>query len=325
MNRELILMKLKNIVRKEKETSFSLFGGKGGVGKTSMAAATAVSMAKMGKKTLVISTDPAHSLSDSLETKIGGDVKKITKNLYALEIDPQKAMQEYKGKILPKIEGMDALKGMGLGDTFDMMGMTPGIDELASMDKFMQYMQSKEYDVIVFDTAPTGHTLRFLSLPELMDSWVGKMIMIRMRFAGMIGAFKKLLPFTKDQEDSDIDLEHLNTMKARIEEARKILQDPKRTAYNIVMIPEEMSILESERSLKVLNEYGIHVGGMIVNKLIPENSHCSFCAEKRKQQQERLKMVREKFGKYSIKQVLLSKEEVKGIKMLENVGKELSD
>jgi len=317
-------MKLGKIVKRDKDTRFYLFAGKGGVGKTSMSAATAVALAKAGKKTLVISTDPAHSLSDSLETRIGGDVKEVAKNLYALEIDPKKSMDEYKEKIMPKIEGMGALQGLGLGDTFDMMGMTPGIDELASMDKFMQYMQSREYDVIVFDTAPTGHTLRFLSLPELMDSWVGKMIMIRMRFSGMIGAVKRLLPFTKDDDKPDMDLQHLNDMKARIEEARKTMTDPKKTSYNIVMIPEEMSILESERSLAVLKEYGINVGDVIVNKIIPENAHCSFCAEKRSQQLQRINSIKEKFSSYRIKQVELAKEEVKGMRMLTGIGKELA-
>jgi arsenite-transporting ATPase len=316
-------MKLKEMLKKERDTSYFLFAGKGGVGKTSLAAATAVSLAKSGKKVLVISTDPAHSLSDSFEMRIGGEEKKISKNLYAVEIDPQKAVGEYKEKIMPKVEGMDALKGLGLGDAFDMMGMAPGIDEMAAMDRFLQYMRSKEYDMIIFDTAPTGHTLRFLSLPELMDSWVGKMIMIRMRFSGMIGMFKKILPFTRDEPDGDMGLEQLQAMKARMEEARKTLSDPKKTSYNLVMIPEEMSILESERTLPVLKQYGIHVGSVIVNQIIPENSRCSFCAEKRRQQLERMKTIRSKFGKFTIKEIELAKDEVKGMRMLEKIGGEL--
>jgi arsenite-transporting ATPase len=315
-------MKLKSIVRKGKDTVFLLFSGKGGVGKTSLAAATAVRMAESGKKTLIVSTDPAHSLSDSFETNIGGEEKNIFRNLYAVEIDPQKAMGEYKEKIMPKVDGIGSLQGLDLGDTFDMMGMTPGIDEMAAMDKFLQYMQSTQYDVIIFDTAPTGHTLRFLSLPEVMDSWVGKMIMIRMRFSGMIGAVKKLLPFTEEERE-DRSLEHLQSMKSRIEEARKRLSDPERTKYNLVMIPEEMSILESERTLPVLHQYGIQVGSVIVNQIIPENPKCRFCTEKRHQQLQRLKDVRKRFKGLPVKQVELAKEEVKGIKMLEKIGKEL--
>ncbi|MBN2042544.1 MAG: ArsA family ATPase, partial [Candidatus Aenigmarchaeota archaeon] len=161
---------------RKKETTYHFFSGKGGVGKTSVSAATALHFSRNGKKTLIISTDPAHSLSDSFETKIGGEVKELRKNLFAVEIDPKKAMQEYKERLMPKIENMGMLKGLGLDDTFDIAGMTPGIDEIAAFDKFLQYMQSKDYDIIVFDTAPTGHTLRFLSLPDVLDSWVGKMI-----------------------------------------------------------------------------------------------------------------------------------------------------
>jgi len=294
------------------------------VGKTSLAAATAVTLSSSGKKVLVISTDPAHSLSDSFEMHIGGEEKQVRKNLFAVEIDPKKAVQEYREKIMPRIEGIGALRGLGLGDTFDIVGMTPGIDELAAMDRFMQYMQSRKYDVIIFDTAPTGHTLKFLSLPEIMDSWVGKMLVIRMRFSGVIGTVKKLLPFTKDEPDSDMGLHQLEEMKSRVQEARRTLSDPKRTVYNMVMIPEEMSILESERTLPVLSQYGINVGTVIVNQIIPENTRCPFCTAKRRQQIERLRTIRQRFGRFRIKEVLLDKEEVKGMKMLDKIGKELS-
>ncbi|MCD6495727.1 MAG: ArsA family ATPase [Candidatus Aenigmarchaeota archaeon] len=310
-------------MRKERDTKYLLFAGKGGVGKTSMAAATATALSEKGKKVLIVSTDPAHSLSDSLGKKVGPDEKKITKNLYAIEIDPQKAVGEYKEKIMPKVDSIDALRGLGLGDTFDMMGMTPGIDELAAMDKFLQYMQSHEYDYIIFDTAPTGHTLRFLSLPELMDSWVGKIIMIRMRFSGMMGMVKKILPFSKDEPDNDMGLEHLQAMKKRMEEARKTLSDPKKTTYNLVMIPEEMSILESERSVPVLRKYGITIGSVIVNQIIPSNPKCPFCTAKRRQQLGRMKDIKERFSGYKIKEVELMKEELHGLKMLSATGKGL--
>ncbi|MBN2330356.1 MAG: ArsA family ATPase [Candidatus Aenigmarchaeota archaeon] len=316
-------MRLRGLVKKGRDTQFFLFAGKGGVGKTSMAAAAAVRLSKGGKRVLIISTDPAHSLSDSFETGIGGKVKQIGKNLFAVEIDPKLAMSEYKDKLMPKLEGMDALKGLGLGDTFDMMGMTPGIDEIAAIDKFLHYMQSDDYDAVIFDTAPTGHTLRFLSLPDVLDSWVGKMIMLRMRFAGMANLVKKILPFSQQDERADAGLDKLKEMKARVGEAKKILTDPRKTHYNLVMIPEEMSILESERSLAVLGEYGIPVGSIIVNQIIPANAKCGFCSEKRKQQLERLKSIRQRFKRYPIREVPLFRHEVKGRKVLEEVGKEI--
>jgi arsenite-transporting ATPase len=316
-------MVLEKLGKKERETKFHFFSGKGGVGKTSMSAATALWFAKKGNKTLIISTDPAHSLSDSFDEKIGGEIKKLGKNLYAVEIDPKKAMEEYKGKFMPEIEKMGALKTLGLDETFDIAGMTPGIDEIASFDKFIHFMSSKEYDIIVFDTAPTGHALRFLSLPDVLDSWLGKMIKIRMKFSGVANLFKKILPFGESDEEASFGTEQLDLMKERIEQAKEVLTDPAKTAYNLVMIPEAMSIYESERSLKTIKEYGIPVKNIIVNQVIPENRHCSFCTAKNHQQKERLKTIKERFKAYDIQTVNLMKNEVHGNKMLEEVAKEL--
>jgi arsenite-transporting ATPase len=316
-------MQLRNLVKRERDTKYLLYAGKGGVGKTSMAAASALHLSKSGKKILLISTDPAHSLSDSFETEIGGVIKRLRRNLFAVEIDPKLAMQEYKDKFMPQIENIDYLRGLGLGDTFDMMGMTPGIDEIAAIDKFLHYMQSRDYDAVIFDTAPTGHTLRFLSLPDVLDSWVGKMIMLRMRLSGITSMVKKLLPFAREDEKADLGLENLQAMKSRIEQAKKVLSDPKHTFYNLVMIPEEMSILESERSLAVLAQYKIPVHNVIVNQIIPENAHCPFCKEKREQQVRRLKTIHEKFGKFHIREVEMYRHEVKGLRTLEKLGKEI--
>ena len=315
----MVLKKLK----RTRKTEYHFFSGKGGVGKTSVAAATALWFARKGKKTLIISTDPAHSLSDSFREKIGGDVKKIDKNLYAVEIDPKKAMEEYKEKYMPKIENMGMLKGLGLDETFDMASMTPGIDEIASFDKFLSYMNSNEYDVIVFDTAPTGHTLRLLSLPDVLDSWIGKMIKLRMKFSGLANMVKKVLPFGDDKEEQDFGAEQLDAMKERINQAKKILTDPEKTSYNIVMIPEYMSIYESERALRTLKEYNIPVKHIIVNQLIPNNTKCDFCSAKSRQQKERLKIIKNKFRNYKIYQVPLFKEEVNGKEMLIKLAKEL--
>lgn len=315
---------LKELIKKEKKTEYYLFAGKGGVGKTSVAAATALWFSKKGKKTLIISTDPAHSLSDSFEKHIGGDVKKISKNLYAVEIDPKQAMEEYKEKLMPKIENMKILQGLGMEDTFDYVGMTPGIDEMAAFDKFMQFMDSKEYDVIIFDTAPTGHTLRFLSLPDVLDSWVGKMIRIRAKFAGIANVFKKVLPFGNPEESpADLGTEQLDMMKERIESAKKILTDPEKTRYNIVMIPEAMSIYESERSMQVLKEYRIPVNSVVVNQLIPHNPKCDFCQERRSMQQKRLEEISRKFRDFRILKLPMFREEIKGTNSLERAGKEL--
>jgi arsenite-transporting ATPase len=307
---------------KKRETSYIFFSGKGGVGKTSVSAACALWLAKKGKKVLIISTDPAHSLSDSFDKKIGGEVVKIEKNLYAVEIDPKISIKEYKDILAPQIEKVGALKGLGLGDTLDMASMTPGIDEIASFDRFLRYMSSNEYDIIVFDTAPTGHTLRLLSLPDVLDSWVGKIIKLRMRLSSITGVVKRLLS-SSDDDDGDMGLEKLDEMKKRIEHAKKVLTDPDKTEYNIVMIPEAMSIYESERSVCFLKDVCIPISKIIVNQIIPENSHCAFCKEKRKLQLERIKNIQKKFSEYEIHELHLFAEEVRGKKMLEKVAREL--
>ncbi len=312
----------------KKQTSFFFFSGKGGVGKTTVSAATALWFSKQGKKTLVISIDPAHSLSDSFEKKIGGEVRQLGRNLYGLEIDPAKAMQEYKEKFMPKIEN-SFLGSMGLEETFDIAGMTPGMDEIAAFDKFLKYMNSDEYDIIIFDTAPTGHALRFLSLPDVLDSWVGKMIKIRMQFAGIAGLVGKLLPFggkgksaaeAASDEPEKLGAEQLEGMKQRIKAAKEILSNPKRTHFNLVLIPEDMSIFESERSLEALADFNIPVEGVVVNNMVPDSMHCKFCSARREMQQARMKTIVQKFRKYRISELQLFPKEVKGTAMLEKVA-----
>jgi arsenite-transporting ATPase len=303
------------------QTRFLFFSGKGGVGKTSVAAATALWLSRK-KKVLIISTDPAHSLSDSFDRKIGGEVRKLEKNLYAVEIDPELSMKEYKEMLSPQLEKVSALKGLGLEDSLDVAGMTPGIDEIASFDRFLVYMNSDEYEVVVFDTAPTGHTLRLLSLPDVLDSWIGKIIKIRMRFSGIAGAVKRLIG-GGDEDEKDTTLERLEDMKQRIKRAKEILTDPERTSYNIVMIPEAMSIYESERSVCFLKDVCIPVDRIIVNQIIPENSHCRFCSGKRKLQLERLSEIRKGFSSNMILEVPMFREEVRGKPMLEKVAREL--
>ncbi len=270
----------------------------------------------------MISIDPAHSLGDSFNVKIGGEIKNLAKNLYAVEIDPVKAMQEYKEKVSLHIEKAEYLKGFGLEETFDIAGMTPGIDEVAAFDKFLKYMQNREYDIIIFDTAPTGHALRFLSLPEVLESWVGKLIRMRMKITAVTGMIKKILPFG-DKADENFGAKELEEMKERIGQAKKILSDPKKTHFNLVLIPEAMSILESERSLKTLGEYKIPVETIIVNQLVPKNNSCKFCSDRRTQQLKRLEEIGKVFNGRKIKQLEQFSTEVRGFPMLEKVAREL--
>jgi len=185
----------------KKSTTFIFIGGKGGVGKTTVSAATALWCARMNKKTLIISTDPAHSLGDSFDRIIKHVPTPITQNLEAIEIDPDKAMEEYKEKMNQQQKYNDALSMFS--DQFDIMSSSPGIDEVASFEKFMEYMNNDEYDVVIFDTAPTGHTLRLLSFPEMMDSWMGKLIKTRTQLGQMASKLKNVIPFMGSDEENE--------------------------------------------------------------------------------------------------------------------------
>ena len=144
-----------------------------------------------------------------------------------------------------------------------------------------------------------------------------------MKFGGLINTFKKIIPFGDNEEKPELGTDQLDAMKERIATARQILSDPTKTHYHIVMIPEEMSIFESERTVETLKEYNIPVEGIVVNQLIPENHNCEFCTEKRKLQQERMASINQKFNDFKIMELPLFKEEVKGQAMLERTGQKL--
>ncbi|MFX0072617.1 MAG: ArsA family ATPase [Candidatus Hermodarchaeota archaeon] len=178
-----------------------MFGGKGGVGKTTCAASSAIWAAEHGRNTLIISTDPAHSLGDSLGVELPpGEPTPIDgiQNLTALEINPKANMAELQGlTAMNPMEDMGLggmMEGFGMEDVADMASMNPpGIDEALAFGKVLEFIETDhDYDLIVFDTAPTGHTLRFLSLPETLSGWIGKLLKLRMRIGKLFGMFKKM-------------------------------------------------------------------------------------------------------------------------------------
>jgi arsenite-transporting ATPase len=318
-------MGFKDLIKfKDDKTTFVFIGGKGGVGKTSISAATGLWMTKQGKKTLIVSTDPAHSLSDSLETFIGHSPTLIRENLYAVEIDPEIAMEQKQAELdsQKSIASPDQAMGLDiLGDQLDLASSAPGADEAAAFEVFLQVMTTNEYDVVVFDTAPTGHTLRLLSFPDLMDSWVGKMIKVKTKLGSLTSAFKNLIPFMGDDDpQSTADLEET---KRQIDEAKKVLSNPEQTTFKMVVIPEEMSIYESERAIESLNKFNMATDGIIVNQVMPDIDNCDFCKSRYNLQQKRLAMIHQKFQDKSIAEIPLFKEEVKGIKKLDELAEVL--
>ena len=318
---------------------YVLYGGKGGVGKTTMAAATGLSSAAGGISTLVVSTDPAHSLSDTYGTDIPAEPTRIREDmpLHAVEIDPDDAMEEGMfGADGDPLGGMgemgDAMGGMGgldeggaeegLGSLLG--GTMPGADEAAAMRQLLEYLDDPRFDRVIVDTAPTGHTLRLLQLPEIMDSMIGRVMKLRNRFSGMMDGLKGMFG-GGDDAGPTADLDEL---QERIERLRAVLRDPAQTDFRVVTIPEEMSVVESERLVARLDEFGIPVNTLVVNRVMegvgdvadvdpawivePNPETCEFCARRWEVQQAALRRATELFRGRDVKRVPLLANEVRG-------------
>ncbi|KAJ1406389.1 P-loop containing nucleoside triphosphate hydrolase [Sesbania bispinosa] len=290
------------------QRKYYMLGGKGGVGKTSCAASLAVKFANNGHPTLVVSTDPAHSLSDSFAQDLTGGALVPVEGpdfpLFALEINPEKAREEFRNAA--KTNGgsgvKDFMDGMGLGMIVDQLGELklgelldtppPGLDEAIAISKVMQFLESQEYSMftrIVFDTAPTGHTLRLLSLPDFLDASIGKILKLRQKIASATSAIKSVFGQEEPRQDAADKLEKL---RERMIKVRELFRDTDSTEFVIVTIPTVMAVSESSRLSTSLKKENVPVKRLIVNQILPPSaSDCKFCAMKRKDQMRALDMI----------------------------------
>ncbi|OIV89559.1 hypothetical protein TanjilG_19236 [Lupinus angustifolius] len=290
------------------ERKYYMLGGKGGVGKTSCAASLAVKFANNGHPTLVVSTDPAHSLSDSFAQDLTGGtlvpVEGPDYPLFALEINPDKAREEFQ--TASKSDGgsgvKDFMDGMGLGMLVDQLGELklgelldtppPGLDEAIAISKVIQFLESQEYSMftrIVFDTAPTGHTLRLLSLPDFLDASIGKILKLRQKIASATSAIKSVFGQEGNPKNAADKLEKL---RERMIKVRDLFRDTDSTEFVIVTIPTVMAVSESSRLSASLKKENVPVKRLVVNQLLPPSaSDCKFCAMKRKDQKRALDMI----------------------------------
>jgi arsenite-transporting ATPase len=335
-----------------KDLRLLLFGGKGGVGKTTMAAASALLLARsrgQDKKIFVISTDPAHSLSDSLEVEIGDRVTAIQRsevrgqrsetsgqtggegtceiqnpeskiqNLFARELDATRLLDDFKQEHDGLIK-----KLAGRGTYFDQEDIAsfldlslPGMDEVMAIIEIADLLKEGAYDVIIVDTAPTGHTMRMLNLPEQMLKWIETMDLMqhKHRYLSEVFSGKK---YRKDACDR-----FLEDLSSDIDRVRKMLSDRETTRFVPVMIPEPMSIYETERLIRSLRKGGIPVAEMIVNG-VAESDGCAFCRSKREDQEKPLMDIQSLFAGYDLFKVPLFSHEIRGVSGLGTIGESLS-
>ncbi|CAK9867498.1 unnamed protein product [Sphagnum jensenii] len=287
---------------------YYMLGGKGGVGKTSLAASLAVKFANSGHPTLVVSTDPAHSLSDSFAQDLAGGtlmpVEGVDLPLYAMEINPEQAREEFRATT--QKEGgsgvKDFMDSVGLGGWVEQLSELklgelldtppPGLDEAMAISKVVQFMQAPEYDKfsrIVFDTAPTGHTLRLFSLPDFLDASIGKILKLKKKISQATSAIKSAFG---QGDGPDKATDKLEALKEKMIMVREIFRDKEATEFIIVTIPTVMAVNESSRLQQSLQKEGVPVKRLIINQILPpSSSDCKFCAIKRKDQKRAMDMV----------------------------------
>ncbi|XP_024403984.1 ATPase GET3B isoform X2 [Physcomitrium patens] len=318
---------------------YYMLGGKGGVGKTSLAASLAVKFANSGHPTLVVSTDPAHSLSDSFAQDLSGGtimpVDGVDLPLYAMEINPEQAREEFRTSV-SKDGGTgvkDFMDSLGLGGWVDELSELklgelldtppPGLDEAIAISKVVQFMQAPEYSKftrIIFDTAPTGHTLRLLSLPDFLDASIGKILKLKKKIQSAASAIKSVFG---QENGSDKATDKLEALKERMIMVREIFRNKETTEFVIVTIPTVMAISESSRLKSSLEKGGVPVKRLIVNQVLPpSNSDCKFCAVKRKDQKKAMDLVSEdaNLKTLEIVQSPLFDLEIRGVPALKFMG-----
>ncbi len=297
---------------------FILFGGKGGVGKTTMAAATALELSKENK-VLIFTTDPAPSLAHSFGQVIGSEPTAVAgaNNLFAMEINARKVLEEFKEEYGREI--LDILQqGTYLADeeTEELFRLDiPGLDEMMSLKKITDFMESSDYQLYIVDTAPTGHTLRLLMMPELLDNWIKFLASLRWKYHTMVRQFAR----EKRIEKAD---EFLLEMKKTVKKVRALLQNCEKTEFVVVTIAEKMGVSETENLIRSLEQMRIPSRHIIINNIFPREAS-DFAEMRRKTQERYIHEMKEKFSTRIFTEVVLQPTEIQGIDSLQKLGTQL--
>jgi arsenite-transporting ATPase len=251
---------------------YVFFGGKGGVGKTVMAGTAALWFAQQGRKTLLASTNPVHSLSGLLDQNVFGRQTPVTgvPNLYAYEIDTSETIEKSKREIREKIEWFLKFAEIKTkADEFvESATMNPAFEESAMFENMIDLMFEDKYDVYVFDTAPTANARRLLGMSDVYSMWVNKMVQSRQEALSL----RELLSYSKRKQEKDPLMDYLLNLRTRMSHAKKLLTDAEKTAFFFVTLPEALPIAVIRRFIGWFDEFGIPVGGVIVNMVIDKQS-----------------------------------------------------
>lgn len=291
-----------------------LFGGKGGVGKTTTSTSTAVGLADAGLKVLLVSSDPAHSTSDSLGVQLNSSPMEVegVPGLWGLELDPEARISDH----IPKLtESLGPLMG---GESLDMNAsemVLPGLDEAMAFDELLKHLENPDWDVIVFDTAPTGHTLRFLALPEIIEKWADKII----KMHRVTGGIRAMMFGAKDGEKMK---NELDKFRRRVLHVRRILCNPDVTRFTLVTIPEKMGVNETVRAHQALAEFNLPVSGCVINRMTPDLEH-EFIQTRRINEKSNIESLKSQLPDLHLHEVELKETDIHGLESLREMSNEL--
>jgi len=294
-----------------------LYTGKGGVGKTSVAAATALAIARSGRRTIVMSTDPAHSLSDSLETDLGPQPAAVADNLWAQEVQAEAEMERHWQAVQRWLGGMLSDRGVDR-ILAEELTVPPGMDEIFSLLQLKRHHESGEFDVIVVDCAPTGETLRLLSFPEVARWWLEKVFPWEKRLLTAARPFARtVLDLPLPGNDVLAEVQHL---VRNLIDMSEILRDRTRSSIRLVMNPERMVIKEAQRTFTYLNLYGYLTDAVVVNRVFPDEVEGGYFAAWREVQRDHVELVEQAFAPVPVLRAPFFDQEVVGAEMLERLG-----
>ena len=319
---ELVTTSMQDFFRQRAGLRYVFFGGKGGVGKTVLAGATAARLARDGRRTLLASTNPVHSLSNLLSQDVFGKATAVTgiPNLWAFEIDTKDAIERSKREIREKIQWFLKFAEISTkADEFvEAATMNPAFEESAMFENMVDLMFRDEFDVYVFDTAPTANARRLLGMSKVYGLWVQKMLKSREEAQSL----REALSFTKKKEDDPL-MSYLVGFRDRIAHARELLTDPDKTAFFFVTLPEALPIAVIRRFIGWFTDFGIPVGGVVVNGVIdPEvgEAQPEFVRNRIEMQTGYLAQIGEQFPG-EVRAVLpLYDSDIRGVSMLDRAG-----
>jgi arsenite-transporting ATPase len=318
---------------------FIFVGGKGGVGKTTTAAALGAAAAENGKRTLIVSTDPAHSLGDVFSRGIGDRETALGAGLWGLEIDPDAESEQHLASVKQQMKRLVHQRMWAEIDRqLDLARYSPGAAEAALLERVAKLMADEDgrYDLTIFDTAPTGHTLRLLTLPEVMAAWTDGLLRHRERSGRFASTLRHLgggrvkgdefgvIEQPSDLEEGSVESKINDILTARrrlFRGARERLLDRALSVFLLVLNPDKLSILESRKALEVLTRFDVPIAGIVVNRVLPAEASGEFMEARRTQERAYLEEIDRDFARYPRMRIPLLPYDVNGLDALRQVGR----